>query len=262
MLLSRSRGARTLIIQTSDADPGTYANLEEDLNVMYRILTRTRKQDEDGFRLAPFFSGSGSSVKSMYVEGYGAIFMLNVRFPLVAPQGPPSEEKAKDAASAEWERARRELYARGPYEIDLEHVWEKIGPAVEEYDAQKVEDLTVSVLESLKNAAHIRNLKSDEFVTVAVLGAESAPHQTATAESEDVQETNGKVKRRTRIERSSGSGRGETTMTIRVKKSDAEDFAKDKLNLDAFRKKAKMLVYVRPGDPAGKFNVIAEPARR
>src|SRR5262245_25012073 len=44
LFLSRGRSGRTLIIQTSEADPKAYANLEEDLNVMYRILTKTRKQ--------------------------------------------------------------------------------------------------------------------------------------------------------------------------------------------------------------------------
>jgi hypothetical protein len=117
----------------------------------------------------------------------------------------------------------------------------------------------VSVLESLKNATHIRNLKSDEFVTVAMLGAEGPP-QRISVENED---EDGKPKRKTRIE-TMGAPRGESTMTIRVKKSDIDDFAKNKLNVDAFRKKAKMLVYTRPGDPSARMNVFdaPTPARR
>src|SRR5688572_19588125 len=81
IFFNRSKGGRSLIIQSSDTDPKTYANIEEDLSVMYRILSKARKQDEGGFRLESFLSGSsGSSVKSMYLEGYGAVFMLNVRF--------------------------------------------------------------------------------------------------------------------------------------------------------------------------------------
>src|SRR5262245_34100918 len=68
MLLSSGRGGRTLIIQSSDPDPKAYANLEEDLNVMYQILRKTRKQDEGSFKFESFLSGSSSSVRSMYIE--------------------------------------------------------------------------------------------------------------------------------------------------------------------------------------------------
>lgn len=255
VFFSRSKGGRSLIIQTSDPDPKTYTNIEEDLNVMYRILSKARKQDDGGFRLESFLSGSsGSSVKSMYIEGHGAIFMLNVRFPLVAPQAAEEQPKPKDTTSEEWERAKRELSSRNTLELDLERAWtHAIGPGGEDYDAQKVEDLTVSVLESLKNASHIRNLKSDEFVTVAILGAESAPQRFAVENEDD----DGRNKRKTRVE--AMAPRGESTMTIRVKKSDVDDFAKGKVEIDAFRKKAKMLVYTRPGDPSARMNVFAAP---
>lgn len=248
-----------MIIQSSDPDPKTYANLEEDLSVMYRILSKTRKQEEGGFRLESLISGSSSSVKSMYIEGYGAVFMLGVRFPLVAPQPSEEEPKPKDTTSEEWEQAKKEIYARNTFEVDLDHMWSKVGSQAEEYDSQKVEELTVGILEGLKNATHIRNLKSDEFITVAVLGAETGVVR-ATVEKDD-REEDGKVKRKTRVESVSGGGRGESTMTIRAKKSDIDDFAKGKLNADEFRSKARILVYLRPLDASGNMNVFT-PARQ
>jgi hypothetical protein len=225
---------------------------------MYRILSKARKQDDSGFRLESFLSGSsGSSVKSMYIEGYGAVFMLNVRFPLVAPQPAQEQNKPKENNSEEWERAKAELSSRNTFELDLERAWtHAMGPAGEDYDAQKVEDLTVSVLEALKNATHIRNLKADEFVTVAILGAEGA--QKRLLVQDENEHADGKEKRKTRVE--AVGPRGESTMTIRAKKSDIDDFAKGKVGLDAFRKKAKMLVYLRPGDASGKMNVLSIPA--
>jgi hypothetical protein len=258
-LFSQGRGGRTLIIQSSDPDPKTYANLEEDLNIMYRILSKTRKQDENGFKLESIFQGSSSSVKSMYIEGYGAVFMLGVRFPLVAPRTSEEQPKPKDTTSEEWEGARKELYARNTLELDFDHIWGKaISSQAEEYDAGKVEDLTQGILEALKNGTHIRHLKSDEFVTVAVLGA---PSGTVRAVMEK-DEHDGGAKRKERVESvRSGSGVGESTMTIRAKKSDIDDFAKGKLNLDAFRKKAKMLVYLRPVDSAGKMAIFPSPGQ-
>lgn len=257
IFLSHSRGGRTLIIQSSDPDPKTYANLEEDLSVMYRILSKTRKQEEGMFKLESFLSGSSSSVKSMYIEGYGAVFMLGVRFPLVAPQAAEEQPKPKDTTSEEWERAKKEVFGRNTFEVDFEGIMGKLNAQAEEYDAHKVEDLTAGILEGLKNATHIRNLKSDEFVTVAVLGAEAGQVRAVVEKEERGQEGG---KRSMRIENVSG-GRGESTMTIRAKKSDIDDFAKGKLNADAFRKKAKILVYLRPLDASGKMNVFA-PARQ
>ena len=254
VVFSRGKGGRTLIIQTSQADPKVYADLEEDLSVMYRILTKSRKQEDSAFKLENMFSSSSSSVRSMYLEGYGAVFMLHVRLPLVAPQGLEEEPKPKETSSEEWKKAKEELYARNTFELELDKVWTRFAGPAEEYDAQKVEDLTTSVFESLKNATHIRHLKSDEFVTVAVLGAEARIQRVSVEEDKE----DGKARRKARVEAYS-SGRGESTMTIRAKKSDIDDFAKGKLDLDAFRKKAKMLVYVRPADAAEKMSVYAHP---
>jgi hypothetical protein len=257
VFFSSGRGGRTLIIQSSDPDPKTYANLEEDLNVMYRILSKTRKQDDNGFKLESIFQGSSSSVKSMYIEGYGAIFMLGVRFPLVAPQTPEEQPRPKDPTNEEWNRARDELYKRNTVELDFDHIWTKLGPEAEQYDSQKVEDLTAGILEGLKNGTHIRHLKSDEYITVAVLGAPSGAVRAVVEKNEDDRG----VKRKERVENvRSGSGVGESTMTIRARKSDIDDFAKGKLTPDAFRKKAKTLVYLRPLDAAGKMAIFSAPA--
>src|SRR5688572_613062 len=110
------KGGRSLIIQSSDPDPKAYANMEEDLSVMYRILSKTRKDENPfGNRLESIVWGAseaGPPVRSMYLEGYGAVFMLHVRFPLVAPNPAEEQAKPKDNTSEEWERAKAELSAR------------------------------------------------------------------------------------------------------------------------------------------------------
>jgi hypothetical protein len=229
---------------------------------MYQILSKTRKRDDGSVfqtRLEDItLRASGlSSVKSMYIENYGAIFMLGVRFPLVAPQPTEEQPKPKDTTSEEWERAKKELNSRGTFELNLDRIVNgAMASEGEEYDSQKVEELTVGILEALKNGTHIRNLKSDEFITVAVLGAPSGAIRSVVEKDDD----DGNVKRKTRMDKvRSGSGVGESTMTIRAKKSDMDDFAKGKLTLEAFRKKAKTLVYLRPLDASGKMSVFAPP---
>jgi hypothetical protein len=255
------KAARPLIIQSSDPDSKAYANLEEDLSVMYRILSKARGQEDEN----PFSSrleditlrASGSvGARNLYVEGHGAIFMMAVRFPLVAPETEEERPKPKETTSDEWERAKTEISTRNSFEVNLDRIV-KISSAVEPYDSHKVEKLTSSIVESLKNGTHIRNLKADEFVTVVVFGPESATKRSTIEKVE--QEEGSKARRKMRAEEISG-GRSESTMTIRAKKSDIDDFAKGRLNADAFRKKAKILVYLRPIDASGAMNVMVAPA--
>ena len=118
----------------------------------------------------------------------------------------------------------------------------------QEYDKDKVEDLKESLLDALKNATNIRNVKTDESITVCVFGGVSAapgkarllakrapgsPHADAIIVSET----------------DDGPAARGTIMTIRVKKSDADAFAKGKLNLEDFRKKASITTYA--GDTGG-----------
>ena len=257
LMYGKPHVGRNPIIQFSDLEPKTYADMQEDLSVMHRILSKARA-DDPGFsaRLESIVWGAseaGPPVRSMYLEGYGAVFLLHVKFPLVGPKSLEPEPKPKDNISEEWERAKAELSSRNTFELNLQRIITRAaGPAADKYDAQKVEELTVTVLEALKNGTHIRHLMPEEAITVAILGPEPAIR--VAVENED---ESGEVKRRTRVE--SIGPRGESTMTIRAKKSDIDDFAKGKVDLDAFRKKAKILVYTRPGDPSAAVNVFAAP---
>src|SRR5438067_13785729 len=95
--------------------------------------------------------------QNLYIEGYGALFFLNVNYPLVAPPQEKKEDaEPKEQTSSEWENARRELYRTPGAEWDLNGPFAKTlsGPPAEEYDADKVEALKRNLIGSLKNAAH------------------------------------------------------------------------------------------------------------
>jgi hypothetical protein len=249
---------KALVIRTSDGDPKAQANLEVDLAVMSRILDNTvaKKLEDDranrfmGINVL-FAPGSGS-IRNLYLEGYGALFLMNVGFPLLPPPAKPEPTKEKSDTDSTWEQAKQELYGQSD-------PWTQAGKALkfswspgpqQDYDKDKVDNLKDSVLEALKNATNIRNLKADESITVCVFGGvNAAPGKVRTwvkrapgapdADAEDVVVT----------EHDGGPpGRG-TIMTIRVKKSDADAFAKGKLTLDDFRKKASVTTYA--GDTGG-----------
>ena len=112
----------------------------------------------------------------------------------------------------------------------------------EEYDERKVNTLKDTVLEALKNATHIRGLKGDDSITVCVFGGGAAL---------PVKAMNGNkpgpgVPKPKEVYVPERPEPRSTMLTIRVKKADVDSFAKDKVNLDDFRKKAKIMPYAGP----------------
>ena len=250
-----SPGATTgqaLIIPKEAGDPKALADAEEDLNVMARILEKAATGSESKNRQAMGIwvhsgFGSSSAPRNLYIEGHGALFFLNVNFPLLPPATRASETEAKEKTSTEWEDARRELY-RPPgsgfesFEYHLKST-PGFGGSVEAYDSDKVEDLKRDLIAALKNATHIRNLKSDETVTVVVSGR--GPGAAGRARRMAVTTSSSGTSARapmTIYKGASGDAQG-TRLILRARKSDVDAFQKDKLNLEEFRKKVSVITY-------------------
>jgi hypothetical protein len=250
-----ARSGRTLVVPAGAPDPKIFAMMEEDLNVMARVLEKAVSPGGErgahkamGIEVNTFVFGSPSPARNLYLEGYGAVFLLNVKFPLRAPPEKPEPAKDKEETSSEWEEAKSELYGPRPGDASF-GAWEAahgLRSKTEEYDAQKVEDLKSSLLEALKNASHVRQLKGNETVTLVVMGSESArPEATITRKNSPVS-TPGAGSRSIGMagpERRKTGGGADTTLVIRVKKSDVDALAKGKLDLDEFRKRATVVVY-------------------
>jgi hypothetical protein len=182
----------------------------------------------------------------LYVEGHGAIFFLNVNYSLTPPTSKPDEGESKPKAErdSEWEKARRELanprggYGEAPEELGVEP---KPRPAPE-YDADKVEALQKNVAQALKNAGHIRALKSDETVSVVVSSRSSSPAMKPVGTGDywaggSTRGGGGSGGGGRIVRTGSGSAPSGQKLIIRAKKSDIEAFSNDKLSLDEFRKK-------------------------
>jgi hypothetical protein len=201
--------------------------------------------------------GSSSGARNIYLEGYGALFLLGVRFPLVAPPDKAEEAIAKDPVSSEWATATEEYLRAGRNAFwsdeDFDRArWKGLDRQVtEEYDADKVEELQTALLEALKNATHIRVLKPDDHVTVVIQGAESLRPEKAGGHPGGT----GRVAAGNRA----NSNRGETMMTVSVKKSDVDVFAKGNLDLAGFRKKVGLQTYLRRGDASVATSLFLSP---
>ncbi len=241
---------KALVIRSSESDPKEQTQLEEDLAVMSRILEKTAAERSGGqpygakaMGIDIFYSPAASPLRSLYLDGYGALFMLNVGFPLLPPPHADGQPE-KQEANSEWEDAKQELYGQsggGRFTA---------APG-EPYDEERVNRFKDGLLESLKNATNIRGLKPDDSITVCVFGGPSS----------------GQPKSRAYLKRSTGSGDArivatasarvgnplrQTIMTIRVKKSDADAFAKGAMSLEAFRKRARVVSYA--GSPESEMS--------
>jgi hypothetical protein len=233
---------QTLVLSRDLSDGKTQADTEEDLKVMAHILQKASRSQEERsagvwgiFYRSPF--GSSPALRNLYLEGYGAVFFLSVNYSLTPP--PTKAEDASESKGdrdAEWENARREISdpraARGEGGGGSQSGGNgggKFGlPRNSEppFDPDRVENLQKNLAQALKNAAHIRVLQKDEFVTIVV----SARNPSGTR-------IPARTVRRAGSETPTAAQPRPPRLTMRAKKSDIEAFQKDKLTLEEFRKK-------------------------
>jgi hypothetical protein len=253
----------SLVIPKDGSDPKALEECEEDLNVMARILDKsvshraTKGHNAMGIVVHTGLFGETAGPRNLYIEGYGAVFFLDVNYPLVAPPAKKAEPESKEETSSEWEDTRRELYHPvdpwgQPYSIVPPPMMG--GGSAEEYDADKVEELRKDLMAALKNAAHIRKLNSDEMVTVVVNGRSRGLESKVMPKrvggtagggsfgysSGGGGSSAGYTDRLAAIIRKAPQSRG-STMILRAKKSDLE--SAEKLTPEEFRKKVAVQVY-------------------
>ena len=268
-LTGLSYGTRTgssdmvLVIPTEQTKTEELIAINEDMNVMSRIFEKNLEQDRGTMMRSNIFSSrynpygmlfeSGrGNIQSMYLQGYGALFILKVDFPL--SPSPDMQQEQQDTEKQEqgdsvWKQTVQEMY--NPDKVN------RMRRAEEQqvkYDPEKVESLKTTLIKTLKHAANIRVLKPDESVILTVVGSGEATGTkiiTATVAGNNrqviVQEKNANGKTSMRIV--NGNSLDDiglstpTVLVIRAKKSEIDAFAKGELDLDKFRASVQMFSY-------------------
>ena len=252
-----SAATRSLIIPKDSADTKNLDETEKDMSVMARILEKAandkgRKSEREAMGIGVVGLPGSGAPRNLYIDGFGALFFLNVNFPLLPPATKEQAPESKSEADSEWETTRKELYPpQGsgsdfyfnftPFESGSGVYALGSGPA-EEYDEDKVTELKENLTAALKNASHIRRLKGDDTLTVIVTGLNPGSSTRVTARRSQ----NGSSSSSSSISWStsrSGSQPPAARLIIRAKRSDIESFQKDKLSADDFRKKVTMFTY-------------------
>jgi hypothetical protein len=265
--LAPRRSGQALLIHTGELDSEAQAELEEDLAVMSRILEKVTANDSDLSGPRPMgidlvFALPGSPVRSLYLDGYGALFLVNVGYPLLpaAATDPEANEEPKPESETIWEQTRQELYGipqppSPPAPARLFGLgWVGEQTAGSEYDAARVDALRQALLAAIKNAANIRQLNAEESVTISVTGSPAAAKvrvrrlQTpAVAPGAPARTgTSGAYIRREELEiqsRSDTADPGRGFMTLQARKADIDRLAAGDITLDEFRELVKLKIY-------------------
>jgi hypothetical protein len=203
-----------LLVLTSQTKAEDLATIIEDLNIMSRILDnklgRAQRSPRFGqlIELDNLLGGSrqpgATQTQAMYVQGYAALFFMNVDFPL-SPPPQVQVQKVKEGADQVWEQTKRGMMASDK-ELGLEYMHQR-DAAARQYDKDTVEQLKATLIKALKHAANIRNLKADESVILMASGTEASS----------------------------------LILTIRAKKVDIDAYSADKIDYDQFRQRTQIL---------------------
>ncbi len=241
-------GSSILVIPSAQMSTEDILAINEDMTVMSRILRKQIDQEAKSnwmygsswnFNFNHLMGHRSNTAEVMYLEGYGALFLIKVDFPLSPPAEEAEEENETEQEDADpvWQQTRRDIYepqqvrAPGRGTQDTE----------KEYDAEKVENLKANLIEALKHATNIRGLKPGESVILTITGSYEPSDLTnivITTKVKDGKENTQIIGTPTSSEAGFSSP---TMLVIRAKKSDIDGFANDDINLEQFRERVQIL---------------------
>ncbi len=173
-----------LVIPSSKTmDAKEYQIAIENMKTMALILKKKQEMDATEVAYGMFQAsesriynlvGSADDVQAIYLQGYGALFLMNVDYPLLAPTEKKVEPKKK-AGDDVWEKARQEIKGgkQGVYNISsARYLLSTNKKSAQEYNEEKVEKLKQALLDSLRHASNMGHVDDSEWITIHVTGTD------------------------------------------------------------------------------------------
>jgi hypothetical protein len=229
-----------LVIPASEMGAEKIGEITEDMAVMSSILEKQLYEENEQGQM--FFHGAswfGRGSLSIFIEGYGALFLMKADFPLLPMPEEPAEEVKKEDADQTWEQAKRELHSPGMTNVVIPHP-KQFGKEMPKYDKEKVESLKSNLIKTLKYASNIRALKSDEFAVAVVT---SAGQNRGGPVTQSVMVSTGGKTLVNQSGQAEAQGSSPGVLTIRAKKSDIDAYSKGEISLEQFSQKVNVLIY-------------------
>jgi hypothetical protein len=273
---SRSGGTGSvLVIPSGQTTTEDLLTINEDMNVMSRIFEKNLEQERVTTvtsniflpgrreRYGALLGSSRGQIQSMYLQGFGALFLLRVDFPLSPP--PDVQEQEQETQKAEqgdpvWQEMREQMYE--PEKVDRRRRTDR---SESKYDAEKVENLKTTLIKALKHAVNIRSLKPDESVILTVVGKGESTGKTIAAarmiqgenqivivEKDAYGTKTQKVVPGDSLDVLEDMGLSSpAVLVIRTKKSDIDEFSKGNIDFENFRQRVQLLTYPLLGGAEG-----------
>lgn len=235
------------VIPAAEINAQDLVTIMEDMRVMSRIFDKKLGLSPGGMFLGSgfgsFFGHHGArSTEAIFLQGYGVLFLMKVDFPLSPPAKAEVEKEPEEDIDELWKETRQEIYE--PADARRRRTDEE---EEEEYDEEKVEEMKETLIKALKHATNIRNLKADESVILTVAGSGDSSNIISVAITGSnqilIKDEDKKMRIVTPTSLSDLGVSSPTVMTIRVKKSDVDAFAKGKLDFGKFRQKVQIFTY-------------------
>jgi hypothetical protein len=252
----------SLVLKFTGEDEASNSAMEEDLAIMTKLVETDLKKGvgeggvEDRLGFPMLYTGT-RSVRAMYMEGFGVLFMIKVNFPVFAPDQAEARETARQPELSDWEQAKRQLY--GQQAKDTSTVSSRA-----KYNQAQVDTLKKLLMLTMRNATNIHNLRPEEWLSFSVFG-----HPVATGKSgkpgaekpnkktvvkrtvnEDGELTVQEADQPSNYAASSAQvhvSQNGTVMTLRARRGDIESFARGKTSLDEFSKLVQTQSYFGNG---------------
>ena len=161
-LIIATLGVGLVINTVSAQDEVNYTEMVEDLKVMCRIVDETMdKTFENDYVKGGFFRRGGC--QHLYLKGYGAMFLLDVQFPVAEKEIRAVKTKKKTNM---WEKYEREVRDQNQLE---ETVW--VVGKNESYSKEKVDELKAQLAYLAgEYGSRIGQLGFDDTISFVVFG--------------------------------------------------------------------------------------------
>jgi len=252
-----------VVVPAGQIEEPQIAHLGEDLSIMSRVLEKALRQAVGegqapavGSAFAPLLGRQES--QAFYLAGWGAVFVTSVGFPLTAP-GEAQQERPAEEPQSLWDETKREMqggppsggfgFAGAPGGAAAFGIGPPAGTVWPRYDAARVEQLKTTLLETLREASHIREMAEDDSVVVIAWAApETGAFYNLAGRTDQLAVAwttptapGVPTSRKAAVPGAFPAG-ARAVLTVQAKKGDIDAFAGGKLTLEEFRKRATVAI--------------------
>jgi len=248
-LLSEAAGVGSLtepvlVVPGKPLDEQALGQAVQDLSIMSRIIEKNALGEystsgslwgmieyksynmsvSTGMGPAALFPSVGRA-KPMYVGGYGALFFIQVDYPLLPPPETLEEQPAGEQEDPVWADAKRSVL--DPQARPM--LPQEEGETPEPYSREQVDTLRNALIATLKHATNIRVLEPGEWVTIVVQGVAPAAAQGSSPVPTGLPLV--------------AAPAGRTVLMLRATKADVDQYAKGQLDQKQFEQRVQTVTY-------------------